>query len=97
MAFLTYKSTSHIIIVIIIIIIIIIIGGTGVWTYGLHLEPLYQSYICAGYFQDRVSKTICLGWPRTMILLISASWVAKMTGVSHLAPYNSYKKNFYVK
>jgi hypothetical protein len=32
--------------------------------------------------------TICLGWPQTVILLISASQVAKITGMSHwrLAP-----------
>jgi hypothetical protein len=40
-----------------------------------------------GFFQDRVSWTICLGWLWTSILLISASRVARMTGVSqqHLA------------
>jgi hypothetical protein len=34
------------------------------------------------YFQDRVSGTIFLGWLQTMILLISASQVAKITGMS---------------
>jgi hypothetical protein len=34
-------------------------------------------------FRNRVSRTICPGWPRTAILLISASWVARITGVSH--------------
>jgi hypothetical protein len=29
------------------------------------------------FFQDRVLRTICHGWLRTSILLISASWVAK--------------------
>jgi hypothetical protein len=38
---------------------------------------------CIGYFWDRVSWTICPGWLRTPILLISASWVAKITGRSH--------------
>jgi hypothetical protein len=38
---------------------------------------------CFGYFQDRVSRTIFLGWIRTVILLISASQVARITGVSH--------------
>jgi hypothetical protein len=33
-------------------------------------------------FQDRVSWTICPGWLWTVILLISASWVAGITGVS---------------
>jgi hypothetical protein len=31
----------------------------------------------------RVSRTICLSWPRTIILPISASQVARITGVSH--------------
>jgi hypothetical protein len=37
---------------------------------------------CVGYFRDRIS-TICLGWLQTLILLISASWVARITGVSY--------------
>jgi hypothetical protein len=36
-----------------------------------------------GYVQDRVCQTICLSWPWTMILLISASWVARIRGMSH--------------
>jgi hypothetical protein len=36
------------------------------------------------FFQDTVSWTICLGWLWTMIFLISASQVARITGVSHL-------------
>jgi hypothetical protein len=32
-----------------------------------------QPFFMMNYFQDRVSQTICLGWLRTMILLISAS------------------------
>jgi hypothetical protein len=38
---------------------------------------------CAGCFRDGVSQIICLGWLQPLILLISASWVAKITGVSH--------------
>jgi hypothetical protein len=38
---------------------------------------------CEGYFWDRVSRTVCPGWLWTMILLISVSWVARITGVSH--------------
>jgi hypothetical protein len=41
---------------------------------------------CDGFFQDRGSWTICLGWLRTVILLISASWVARVIGVSHWHP-----------
>jgi hypothetical protein len=38
------------------------------------------------FFQDRVSQTICQGWLRTLIILISASWVARIIGVSHWHP-----------
>jgi hypothetical protein len=38
---------------------------------------------CAEFFWDRVLRTICLGWLWSTVLLISASWVAKITGVSH--------------
>jgi hypothetical protein len=38
---------------------------------------------CVGCFWDRVSWTIFLGWLWTAIHLISASWVARITGVSH--------------
>jgi hypothetical protein len=48
------------------------------------------SPFCTGYFQDRVSQTICPGWLWTKILLISASWVARITDLSHqhLAEFN---------
>jgi hypothetical protein len=38
---------------------------------------------CDVYFRDRVSRTICLGWLQTIILLVSTSWVARIIGVSH--------------
>jgi hypothetical protein len=38
---------------------------------------------CVGYFQDRVSQTVCPGWLQTGIFLISASWVARIIGMSH--------------
>jgi hypothetical protein len=38
---------------------------------------------CISYFQDRVYHTICLQCLWTMILLMSALWVARITGVSH--------------
>jgi hypothetical protein len=64
-------------------------GRTGVWTQGFVLtKQLYclshtSSPFCSGYFGDGVSHTICLGWPRTLILFISSSQVARITGVSH--------------
>jgi hypothetical protein len=38
-----------------------------------------QALFSVGYFWDRVLRTICPGWLRTLILLISASWVARIT------------------
>jgi hypothetical protein len=46
-------------------------------------------HFCSGYFGDGVegsSGTICLGCPWTTSILISASQVAWITGVSHLQP-----------
>jgi hypothetical protein len=43
-----------------------------------------SSPFCSGYFGDGVLWTICPRWPRTLILPISASWVARITGVSFL-------------
>jgi hypothetical protein len=37
-------------------------------------------------FQDRVSWTICPGWLWTVILLIAASWLARIIGLSHRHP-----------
>jgi hypothetical protein len=34
----------------------------GVWTQGLHLEPLCQPFLVMGFFPDRISRTICPGW-----------------------------------
>jgi hypothetical protein len=38
--------------------------------------------LCVWVFQDRVLRTNCLGWLQTAVLLISASSVARVTGVS---------------
>jgi hypothetical protein len=38
------------------------------------------------FFQHRVSWTICPDWLQTSILLISASWVTRIIGVSHWCP-----------
>jgi hypothetical protein len=66
--------------------------GTRAQTQGLHLKPLYRPFLW-WVFQDRVSQTVCLGWLRTSLLLISASWVARITGVSHRCPV-PFWKNF---
>jgi hypothetical protein len=39
---------------------------------------------CSGYFGDGILQTVCLDWARISILLISASQVARIIGVSHL-------------
>jgi hypothetical protein len=57
--------------------------GTGAWTQGLHLEPLCQPFVEKGFVKIGSHGTICLGWLWTVILLISASWVARITGVRH--------------
>jgi hypothetical protein len=38
------------------------------------------------FFWDRVSWTICPGWLRIEIFPISASWEARVTGLSHQGP-----------
>jgi hypothetical protein len=40
---------------------------------GLHLELLYQSYFCEGFFEIESCGTIYPGWLQTVILLMSAS------------------------
>jgi hypothetical protein len=54
---------------------------------GLELRVFTLSHstspIFAKGFRDRVSRTICSGWLQTAILLIFASWVARITGTSH--------------
>jgi hypothetical protein len=51
-----------------------------------HLEPVHQPFRRYFFFRVRVSQTICLGWLRTSTLLISASFVARITGMSHQHP-----------
>jgi hypothetical protein len=41
---------------------------------------------CEGFFWNRVPWIICLGWLQIVILLISASWVNKITGMNHQHP-----------
>jgi hypothetical protein len=57
------------------------------WYWGLNSSPTplatLTALFCDGIFRDRDSLTICLGWLQTRILLISASWVTRITSVSH--------------
>jgi hypothetical protein len=61
--------------------------STRAWTQGLHQSHSTSPFFVKGFFWDRVSWTICTGWFQAAILLISASWVARIAGVSyqHLA------------
>jgi hypothetical protein len=60
------------------------------WTQGLHLEPLHDHFF-DGFFQDKVLQTICQSWLWTVILLMSASWVARITGMSYRCqPYTLF-------
>jgi hypothetical protein len=49
-------------------------------------HQLHQPCFVLGIFQDRVSQIICPGWPQTVILLISASQVARVIGISEWCP-----------
>jgi hypothetical protein len=59
--------------------------GPGILTksFAFAKQSLYHishtsSPVCSGYFGDEVSRTICLGWSWTVILLISASQVVRI-------------------
>jgi hypothetical protein len=61
----------------------------GVWTQGLHTPWVTPPalFFCIGYFWDRVSRSLfAQGWLRTTILLLSASWVTRIIGMSHWHP-----------
>jgi hypothetical protein len=54
---------------------------------GLELRAYTLSHstspFCVRYFWDRCSWPVCPSWLQAMILLISASWVVRITGVNH--------------
>jgi hypothetical protein len=60
--------------------------GTEVWTQGLQLEPFHQPFCVMVLFEIGACELLVWGWPQTMIPLISASWIARITGVSFLGP-----------
>jgi hypothetical protein len=55
--------------------------------WGLNSETTPRAtppaFFCGGLFWDRVLQTISPSWLWTSILLISASWVSRITGVNH--------------
>jgi hypothetical protein len=68
-------------------------SGIRVWTQGFALakQVLYclkhtSSVLCFSYFGDGLLWTVCSGWPQAVILLISASHIARITGMSHCGP-----------
>jgi hypothetical protein len=65
------------------LVFLLLFCSTGVWTQGLHLEPLHQPFSVMGFFRIGSHELFCLVWLQTMILLISATCVTRTTGVSH--------------
>jgi hypothetical protein len=78
-------SQSNTLIIYIIIFFFFFCGTGGLnsgpipWT---TLPPLFYD----GFFWERISQTICLGWLQTAILLTSASWAVRIIGVSPWCP-----------
>jgi hypothetical protein len=62
------------------------VGVTGVWTQGIHLESLHQPFFVMGFFKIGSRELFVQGWHRILIFLISASWVARIIGMSHQCP-----------
>jgi hypothetical protein len=48
----------------------------------LLLEPLYQPFLVKGFFEIKSWELLVLGWLWSLILLISVSWEARITGLS---------------
>jgi hypothetical protein len=40
-------------------------------------------FFLMGVFKIESHRTVCLGWPQTSILLVFASWVTRIIGMSH--------------
>jgi hypothetical protein len=60
------------------------------WYWGLNSGPTPwatpTALFCGRIFWHRVLQTICPGWLQTLILLISASWVTRIIGMSLQRP-----------
>jgi hypothetical protein len=76
----------------IVLLIYLFFGGMGVWTQGFALarqmlyclNPHPPVHFALVILEMGSQQNICLGWPQTTTLPISASPVASITGVSHL-------------
>jgi hypothetical protein len=64
------------------------------WYWNLNSGPTPwatpPALFCEGFFWERNLWTICLGWLWPAILLISASWVARIIGASHRLPARNF-------
>jgi hypothetical protein len=56
---------------------------TGVLTQGLHLQAFHHPFFVMAFFKIGFQELVCLGWLQTVILLISASGVARIIGDRH--------------
>jgi hypothetical protein len=72
------------------LLLFLFFGGTGISTQDLmlagqvlylSLEPLHQPFLVLSFFEIGSRNLFAPVWLQTSILLISASWVARMTGV----------------
>jgi hypothetical protein len=50
---------------------------------ALALELFHHPFVVLGIFEIGSLKLFFPGWLRTVTLLVSASWVARIIGVSH--------------
>jgi hypothetical protein len=68
------------------------------WHWDLNLRPISWAtpsalFFVLGFFEIGSRELYCPGWLPAMILLISASWVARFIGMSHRHP--AEKKDFW--
>jgi hypothetical protein len=56
--------------------------STGIWSQDLHLKPLHQHFFVIGVFKIGFHELFVPDWLQTAILLISVSWVTRITGKS---------------
>jgi hypothetical protein len=68
------------------LLLLLLFAVLGFELRAFSLSHSTSPFFCDGCLQDRVSWTVCPGWLWTMILLISASWVARITDMSHKHP-----------
>jgi hypothetical protein len=61
----------------------------------LYCFSLMSSFFCFGYFGDDILRTICLGCPRTTILLIPASQVARIIVICPISWQFPFPLNIY--